>query len=150
MNQKESNTQKDEEYSKNSKKIKPLIAGVLLITSGIIGLVMSGPLLIVDDDLIQDMRENNMIFNESFQNVTASQIKQSFMMVGAIGIIFSIFGFIGGILSFLRKKWIVTLVLSIISIFSVLLLILPGIFSAIAVIIIFMSKNDFQQKSNKE
>ena len=145
--------EEDERENNNvrkTKKIKPLIAGVLLITAGIIGMMMSAPILLINDETIDYIRDTNDLFEETFQNVTTSQLKQSFMMIGAIGVIFSLFGFIGGTLSIFRKKWMITLILSIISIFSILFLILPGILSIIAVILIYLSKNDFKDTKNVE
>ncbi len=140
---------KENNYVKKT-KIKPLIAGVLLITAGIICMLMSAPLLLINDETIDYIRDTNDFFKDTFQNVTNSQLKQSFMMVGAIGVIFSTFGFIGGTLSIFRKKWLITLIFSIVSIFTILFLILPGLFSIVAVILIYLSKNEFKDKKNLE
>lgn len=134
----------EDNYVKPRKKIKPLIAGILLISTSIIGILLSTPFILIDEEFIDSMRANNEMFEEAFQNVSNAQIKQSFLIIGVIGIIISALAFIGGILSILRKKWMIALIISIITTFTIILLIIPGVFSIIAAILIYLSKNDFK------
>lgn len=143
MSEEKNHDQKKEKPDKFEMRIKPLIAGILLITAGMIFIDASSDYLLIDDKEIEEYIEEN---NESLQNVTQSQIKQSYQLYGIIGITISAFCFLGGLLTIFRKKWKISFAFSILNIISIVFLFLimfPLILSITAVIIIYFSKEDF-------
>ena len=69
---------------------------------------------------------------------------ENYIIYGLTGVILAIFPMIAGFLALIRKLWIITLVFSIIGLFTILTpLILSGIFASIGFILIVISKKDF-------
>lgn len=125
---------------------KPLIAGVILIIAGLLSLYFWVPLLMVDESVIDDLKENDETFSDLTSGQSSEEIRESYMICGTIGLIISIFIILGGILSIRKKMWIVSLASAVIGSFIIVQIYLPGILCIIALFILLISKNEFQPK----
>ena len=98
------------------KPVIPSIAGILFIISGVLAIIAYLPLLSIED--------------------------QGFF--GLFGCIISILSILTGIFSLQKKQWKLVIFGSFICLFFFLPLIIPGILSSIGLILVFMSKKDFE------
>ena len=128
-----------------SKKIsKPMIAGILLIIAGVISIMALVPYLTIDDEGIDDLRENDDDFNKYAENKTNEEIKNEYLSSGAMGIIISFFPILGGIFALVKKAWLISLVGGLIGIlFSAV--VVSIILALIAFLLIIFSKKEFQK-----
>lgn len=120
---------------------KPLIAGILLLIAGLLGvmtwiaaLFMGGTA--IDPSLLQTQ---DMPF-------TVEQLQTMIQICATIGIILSIFPILGGILSIKKTLWGGALACSIIGLFCIGPVFISSIISLIALILLVMSKNQFIKK----
>jgi len=126
-----------EEIQKNFNISKPMIAGILLILAGVVGIVSWTPFVMGDESLIDFM------FQNLGSEMNEEQIKNAFLACGSIGIILSVFAILGGILSFKRKNWKIAIVCSALGLLIIGQLLLSSILCLIATILLFFSKNEF-------
>ena len=126
-----------EELQQNIRISRPMIAGILLILAGIIGLISWAPFFMGDESLINFVLENNTGFTEE-------QIRNAFMTCGAIGIVLSIFVILGGILSFKSKNWKITILFSVLGLLIIGYYLLSSIFCVLAILMLLISKKEFQ------
>jgi len=99
-----------------NKLLIPITAGMLLILSGFLAIVVFLGLL----------------FSEQY------------LIFGIIGCIISIFTVLAGILAIKRKQWPLVVIGCIICLFIFIPLIIPGILASIGLILIVISKKEFQ------
>ncbi len=133
----------EEIYKKpSSRSLKPTIAGFLLITAAILTILFSVSYITYDEDTLNKIIEDNEQLQDLEQEITAKDIKNIFYVCGSIGIIISIFLFLGGLLAIKRKMWMFCFITSILGL-VLLLFVLPGLISIIAVIFLYLSKNEF-------
>ena len=119
---------------------KPKIASFLLILAGVIAILSWIPFVMGDETLISFAIENlNM-------NMTQEQIRESFVICGLIEIILAIFLILGGILAFKKKLWGVAIICSIIGLFTIGQFLLASALSLIALILLIISKQEFQKQ----
>ena len=78
------------------------------------------------------------------------QIETFLSICATIGIILSIFPLLGGILSLKRKMWGIAIVMSIIGLFTIGPIFASSILALVGLILIAISKNEFQHKSDNE
>ncbi|MBS3749420.1 MAG: hypothetical protein KGY65_04725 [Candidatus Thermoplasmatota archaeon] len=120
---------------------KPLIAGILLFITGIMGILTWIVALSFDISMI----DLSMIETQNV-TITPSQLQSIIQTCAIIGIILSVFPLLGGILSIQKKLWGGALSCSIIGLFTIGPIFLSSIFSAISLILLIMSKDQFYQK----
>jgi len=120
---------------------KPLIAGILLFITGIMGILTWIVALSFDISMI----DLSMIETQNV-TITPSQLQSIIQTCAIIGIILSVFPLLGGILSIQKKLWGGALSCSIIGLFTIGPIFLSSIFSAISLILLIMSKEHFYQK----
>jgi len=150
----EGNVLKEDEKNnliKSSKKLsKPKIAGVLLILAAILSIITWGNYFLIDEETIEDFREENPKYKEATQNITTKEIIESQKICSTIGIIISIFLLLAGIFSLKAKMLIVTIVFTLtgITLFILRMLILPGVLAIVAIVIIILSRNEFTNEIN--
>jgi hypothetical protein len=125
-----------------NKTSMPMIAGILLIISGATALIFSIPLITIDISMIESTGILAQ-FQTVDPSITAENIRGLISICGTITAFLSVFPILGGILSFKRKFWGVALGCSILGL-STFIVIIPGIFSLIGLILIAISKKDFQ------
>ncbi len=116
---------------------KPLIAGIFLIIAGLLGLLTWASALALDISMIQ-----NVLPAES--PITAEQLQSFLTTCGIIGAVLSIFTLVGGIVAMRRKSWGLAVIGGILGLFTIGPMLLGSIISLIGLIIVAISRNDFQ------
>jgi hypothetical protein len=116
---------------------KPLIGGIFLIIAGLLGLFTWASALALDISMIQ-----NVLPADS--PITAEQIQQFLSICGLIGAVLSIFTLAGGIVAIRRKAWGLAVIGGILGLFTIGPMLLGSILSLIGLIIIIISRSDFQ------
>ena len=139
MDDVEDNSFLNEQKPPVERDLKPIIAAVLLFLAGMFGLVQWGMMLSLDAESLYEVAMPQM---EGF-NITSADFASFLNTCAIIGIIISIFPILGGILAIQRKIWAGAIVCSIIGIFSIGFVGLTSILCIIAVILLFLSKNQF-------
>ncbi|MCU0850687.1 MAG: hypothetical protein MUC80_05345 [Candidatus Thermoplasmatota archaeon] len=116
---------------------KPLISGIFLIIAGLLGLLTWASALALDISMIQ-----NVLPPES--PITAEQLQSFLTTCGIIGAILSIFTLAGGIVAMRRKAWGLAVIGGILGLFTIGPMLLGSILSLIGLIILIISRSDFQ------
>jgi hypothetical protein len=116
---------------------KPLIGGIFLIIAGLLGLFTWASALALDISMIQ-----NVLPPDS--PITAEQIQQFLSICGIIGAVLSIFTLAGGIVAIKRKAWGLAIIGGVLGLFTIGPMLLGSILSLIGLIVIIISKTDFQ------
>jgi lysylphosphatidylglycerol synthetase-like protein (DUF2156 family) len=125
-----------------NKSSMPLIAGILLIISGIIAIAFWGFAMVVLNanpeaiDIAQ--------LQEMSPDITIEQIQSMFTLCGTILCGLSIFPILGGILAIKKKMWGIALVGGILGLFTLGFLIISPILSLVGIILIFISRDEFK------
>lgn len=126
-----------------NKSSLPLVAGILLIMSGVFALLLwISVVFTVDVALIESAVDLSQL-QEIDPSWTAEKIKDFLVLCGATLSILALFPILGGILSLKRKLWGITLGCSIIGL-STFIVIIPGILCLIALILLVISRKEFQ------
>lgn len=120
----------------------PMIAGILLIISGVIA-ILYWIFVIVNVDLFTSMMDISY-FQSIDPDITIEDIKETLVLCGTIFSIVAIFPILGGILSLKRKLWGVSIACSVIGLFSMGILFMSSILSFIALILLIISRQEFQ------
>lgn len=134
-----------DEKGKDMNDSKPLIAGILLIISGILGLMTWIAALTIDLSMIN-------LYLGDMQNMTISpdQLNAIINICAIIGIIFSILPLLGGILSIKKKVWLGAFICSIAGLFSIGPFLISSILALVSLVLIVMSKEQFDHKENEQ
>jgi MFS family permease len=127
------------------------VAGILLIVAGAIGIIcgifyaslasMMGSFFPDMMGAIPDYNTTGTMEFETFFDWYLS----IFIICGIVMIIFSIFALLGGILSLKRKMWGIAITCSVLGLFSYGFLV-SSILSLVALILIAISKEEFEQR----
>ncbi|HDM66802.1 MAG TPA: hypothetical protein ENG62_00235 [Thermoplasmatales archaeon] len=120
---------------------KPVIAGVLLIVAGVLSILTWALFLLgvqaIDTTVIQTLQEQGL-------NITMEQIRLILNTCATLGIIFSLFPLVGGLTALQKKRWGLALLGGIIGLFTGLVSFLSSILSLVGLILVAISKQDFQ------
>lgn len=135
----ESDTGCNQEQKPSYKSSKPFIAGILLIIAGLTAIV-SWIFVITTDVSTIDIS----MFQEFNPTITAEQIQDFLVICGTVGCVLSIFPILGGIVALKRKIWILALIGSIIGLFTIGPFLASSVLSLIGLIIIAISREEFQ------
>jgi len=137
------NSDEDFSYGTNQQKgiSKPLIAGILLIIAGALGLMTWISLFGFDITMI----DPSLLQTDEF-TISPEDLQSMLQICAVVGVILSVFPILGGILAIKRKLWGVVLVCSILGIFTVGPVFISSILAVIALILIATTKKDFIQK----
>jgi len=132
----------DVEPNNDNTSYKPMIAGILLLIAGLLGIYtwISASFFNIDPTIIE----------QSGVEITIEQIEAILGVCTIIGIILSIFPILGGILSIKRKMWGFCIVMSIIGLFTIGPFLISSIISLIGLILIALSKNEFNISAEKK
>lgn len=144
----EINSFQPDEIEKQDQDSKSLIAGILLLIAGILGLLTWIGVLSFDMSVI----DYSSLINQSMmqtQNVTITptMIENMIQICATIGIILSIFPILGGILSIQKKLLGLALSCSIIGLFTIGPFFVSSILSLISLILLILSKDQFCQSN---
>jgi len=126
----------------DNRSYKPIIAGILLLIAGILGMYtwISASFFNIDPTIIE----------QSGIDITIEQIESILGVCTVIGFIVSIFPILGGILSLKRKSWGFCIVLSILGLFTIGPFLISSILAFIGLILIAISKNEFKANADKQ
>ena len=127
----------------SQKRILPTIVGFLLIIAGIIALVNWLSIFLLDLNSLSSYYDLSQL-QQVYPNITTEQFLGFLKTCAVIGIVISIFPILGGVLAIKRKMWGISVASSIIGLFSIGILFTSSILSFIAIIILFISKKEFQ------
>ena len=116
---------------------KPLIAGILLIIAGLLGLFTWASALAIDSSIIQ-----NVLPADS--PITVEQLQSFLTTCGIIGAVLSIFTLAGGIVALKRKAWGLAVIGGILGLFTIGPMLLGSVLSLIGLILVAISRKDFQ------
>lgn len=115
----------------------PLIAGILLIIAGLLGLFTWSSALALDQSMIENVLPANA-------PITAEQLQSFLTTCGIIGCILSVFTLAGGIVAVKRKAWGLAVIGGILGLFTIGPVLVGSIIALIGLILIAMSRKDFQ------
>ncbi|MCK4365243.1 MAG: hypothetical protein KAW45_04280 [Thermoplasmatales archaeon] len=132
-------------YQQSSNKSSmPLIAGILLIVAGVFSLIsFITSYLVLDLTTIESMGFVTQ-FQQIYPDMTAEQILGFVRTCTIVFLIIAIFPILGGILALKKKMWGIALACSIIGLFSIGILFTSSVISLIAMILLIISRNEFQ------
>jgi hypothetical protein len=116
---------------------KPLIAGILLIIAGLLGLFTWSSALAMDSSIIQ-----NVLPADS--PITVEQLQSFLTTCGIIGAVLSIFTLAGGIVTIKRKAWGLAVIGGVLGLFTIGPMLLGSVLSLIGLILVAISRKDFQ------
>ena len=131
------NTSNDQSQQPRTPSIMPVLAGVLLILAGLLGLLTWASALAVDTSMLQNLLPSN-------SPVTAEQLQSVLVVCGIIGSIVSIIALAGGIVALRRKAWGLAMVGSILGLITIGPYFLASILALIALIVLIISRKDFR------
>lgn len=117
--------------------ILPVLAGILLILAGLLGLLTWASALAVDTSMIQSFLPSN-------SPITAEQLQSTLLICGIIGSILSIIALAGGIVALRRRGWGLAIVGSILGLFTIGPYFLASVLALIGLILIVISRKDFR------
>lgn len=123
----------------------PLIAGILLIFTGLVSI--AGWILFKNTDvlLLGDLLKQ---IQETVPSYTMEDLKNFISVCSLIGIVVSIFPILGGILSVKKKLWSVALTSSIIGFLVIVPVIILIFLPLISMILLIVSKKEFKKSSS--
>jgi magnesium-transporting ATPase (P-type) len=116
---------------------KPLIAGILLIIAGVLGIITWFTVFSFDVSLLDPS-----MFPET---VSMEDIEMMLSVCATVGIVLSVFPILSGILAFKRKLWGITLFGAFLGLFTIGPFVLSSILSLVGLILIGVSKQDFKR-----
>jgi hypothetical protein len=116
---------------------KPLIAGILLIIAGLLGIFTWSMALALDVSTLQNVLPADM-------PISVEQLQSFLNTCGIIGCILSIFALVGGIVAVNRKAWGLAVVGGILGLFTIGPFLLGSIIALIGLILVAISRKDFR------
>ncbi len=122
---------------------KPMIAGILMIIAFLLALVTAGSLFLIDEDLMADIED------EIDEDIDLDFVETISEVCGILLVVFGIILLVGGICAIKRIYWGVAIGGSIVGIFSLGPMYLGSVFSVIALILLFISKDEFDKKGER-
>ena len=125
------------------KSILPTIVGFLLIIAGFVAIMNWLSVFLLDINSLGSYYDLTQL-QQVYPNITNEQFLGFLKTCAVIGLIISIFQILGGVLSIKRKMWGISVACSIIGLFSIGILFTSSLLSFIAIVILFISKKEFQ------
>jgi len=127
----------------SNKNSYPLIAGLLLIIAGILGIFNWSQVFLLDATTLGSFFDISEI-QEFYPSITYDQLLGLFQTCAIIGIIISVFPILGGLLAVKKKLYYIALTGSIIGLFSIGIMLSSSILSLIGLVLLIFSKQQFQ------
>jgi len=137
------NTAEDISQQPSNRKSMPLIAGILLIISGIIAILFWISIITMDMSTVESLIDVSQL-QQINPAITPEQIKEMLTLCGAIGTIIAVFPILGGVLSFKRKLWGMTLVGGILGLLTMGPFFASSILALVGIVLIAISRKEFQ------
>jgi len=117
--------------------MKPVIAGVVLVLAGLLGLLTWASALAVNTSMLQSILPEN-------SPITAEQLQSLLLVCGIIGSILSVIALAGGIVALRKKGWGLAMIGSVLGLFTIGPYFLASILSFIGLILLVLSRKEFQ------
>jgi len=127
----------------SNKSILPTIIGFLLIIAGAVALMNWLSVFSLDINNLSSYYNISQL-QQVYPNITEEQFLGFIKTCATIGLVISIFPILGGVLALKRKMWGISVACSIIGLLSIGIFFTSSLFSFIAIIILFISKKEFQ------
>lgn len=137
------NAEKTQLQSVTTKSSMPLIAGVILIIAGILSIIFWLSFFSLDVATLEKAVDISQ-FKQIDPKITPEQVLGFLRTCAIIGCVIAVFPILGGILAIKRKLWGISLACSIIGLFSLGMLFSSSLLSFVAVILLFISRKEFQ------
>lgn len=131
-------------YQEESKK--PMIAGILMIIAFLLAVYQAAGIFLIDTG---SMDIQSQIDDQVDQNIDMSMIDTILNICGALMLIFGLFLLLGGIFAIKRVHWMISLTGSILGIFTIGPMFAGSIMSLIALVLLFLAKDEFKGKGDK-
>jgi hypothetical protein len=126
-----------------SKSILPTIIGFLLIIAGALAMINWISFFLLDITTLGSYYDISQL-QQVYPNITPQQFLDFLRTCAAIGLVISIFPILGGLLAIKRKMWGISVACSIIGLLSIGIFFTSSLFSLIAIVILVISKKEFQ------
>jgi hypothetical protein len=125
---------------------KPLIAGIFLVIAGLLGILIWSMALAFDPSELDPLMLQNALPADSPISLEQlqSMLQSILLTCGIIGCILSFFTLVGGIVAVKRKAWGLAIVGGILGLFTIGPFFLGSIMSLIGLILVAISRKDFQ------
>ena len=130
----------------SNKSSKPLIAGILLMIAGGLSILMWLSLAAMDVSFIETFIMPELGLAPEYESIalSAESIKELFVICGTVGFFLSVFAILGGIMSVRRQLWGLVLAGGILGLFTIGPVFISSILSLIAIILVAISRKEFQ------
>jgi len=122
----------------------PLIAGVILIIAGVLSIIFWASFFSLDVATLEKTVDISQ-FKQVNSNITPEQVLGFLRTCASIGCVIAIFPILGGVLAIKRKLWGISLACSIIGLFSLGMVFSSSLLSFVALILLFISRKEFQR-----
>lgn len=139
----ESNIGQEPFQQPSNKSSMPMIAGILLIIAGVLAFLTWMLFVTIDVSTIELVMESPQ-FQELDPGMTPEQLRVGLVICGTVGCIFAVFSMLGGVLALKRKLWGIALAGGILGLFGFIPVIIPGILALIGLILVAISRKEFQ------
>jgi len=142
----EQNIMNDPFQQPSNKSSKPLIAGILLMIAGGLSILMWLSLAAMDVSFIETFIMPELGLAPEYESIalSAESIKELFVICGTVGFFLSVFMILGGIMSVRRQLWGLVLAGGILGLFTIGPVFISSILSLIAIILVAISRKEFQ------
>jgi len=127
----------DQKQQQQQPSSKPLIAGIFLIIGGLSGLLTAAMILAFDLATLQSVLPAEFPYSPE-------QLQSVLSICGIIIALCSIITFAGGIVAIKRKAWSLAVIGGILGLFTFGVMFLGSIFSLIGLILVLISRKEFQ------
>lgn len=140
--------EKTQIQSVTAKSSIPLIAGIILIVAGVLSVIFWASFFSLDAATLEKTVDISQ-FKQLDPDITAETVLGFLRTCAIIGGIIAVFPVLGGILAIKRKLWGISLASSIIGLFSLGIVFSSSLLSFIAMILLIISRKEFQQSNSK-
>jgi len=140
---KENDNLRYSDLSISKKSILPTVIGFLLIIAGTVSLINWSFVFFLDINNLNTYYDISQL-QQIYPNITYEQFLNFLKTCATIGLIVSVFPILGGILAIKRKMWGISITCSIIGLLSIGIYFTSSLFSFIGIIVLFISKKEFQ------
>ena len=119
-----------------------MMAGILMILAFILAVFNAASFLFLDINV-------GNVEDQVGEQISSDLVNTVLNVCGAITLIFGLFLLVGGIFAIKRVHWMIAVIGSILGIFSIGPMFAGSILSLIALILLFLAKDEFKGKGNK-
>ena len=140
---KENDNLRYSDLSISKKSILPTVIGFLLIIAGTVSLINWSFVFFLDINNLNTYYDISQL-QQIYPNITYEQFLNFLKTCATIGLIVSVFPILGGILAIKRKMWGISIACSFIGLLSIGIYFTSSLFSFIGIIVLFISKKEFQ------